>query len=84
MKQNKFDAKLNAFSRYSPRNQKYIKVKNKILVNAKNFYEERKKIIEGFKKGIFPLKSDDEFKEQARHENIRNENVSLIIISLWN
>ena len=40
----------------------------------KIFYEGRKKIIEGFKKGIFPLKSDDEFKEQARHENIRNEN----------
>ena len=40
----------------------------------KIFYEGRKKIIEGFKKGIFPLKSDDEFKEQARHKNIRNEN----------
>ena len=28
MKQNEFDAKLNALSRYSPRNQKYIEAKN--------------------------------------------------------
>ena len=74
MKQNEFDAKLNALSRYFPKKQEYIEAKNKLLDNAKNFYEGRKKIIEGFKKGIFPLKSDDEFKEQARHENIRNEN----------
>ena len=32
--------------------------------NAKNFYNGREKIIEGFKNGIFPLKSDDEFEEQ--------------------
>ena len=32
------------------------------------------KNIEGFKKGIFPLKSNDEFKEPASHKNIRNEN----------
>ena len=32
-----------------------------------------KKVIEVFKKGIFPLKSDDKFKEQAQNENIRNE-----------
>ena len=41
----------------------------KILVdNTKTFSKGRKKIIEGFKEGIFSLKSDDEFKEQARHE----------------
>ena len=37
MKQNEFDAKFNALSRYSPRNQEYIEVKNKLLDNAKNF-----------------------------------------------
>ena len=68
MKQDKFDAKLNTLSRYSPRNQKYIEAKNKLLDNAKNFYDGREKIIEGFNDGIFPLKSDDEFKEQARQE----------------
>ena len=46
-----------------------------ILDNAKNFYEERKKIIEGFNDGKLSLKSDDddEFKNQARYANIRNE-----------
>ena len=60
MKQNIFDAKLNALSEYSPRNQNHIEAKNKILVNAKKLLQEQKKIIEVFKKGIFPLKSDDE------------------------
>ena len=64
MKQNEFDAKLNALSRYFPRNPKCLETKNKLLDNAKNFYEGRKKIIEGIKKGIFLLKSDDEFEEQ--------------------
>ena len=41
--------------------QKNIETKNKLLDNAKNFYKGRKKIIEGFKNGLFPLKSDDEF-----------------------
>ena len=45
----------------------------------KNFTRGEKKIIEGFKERIFLLKSDDKFKEQARHDekeikNIRNEN----------
>ena len=50
MKQNEFDAKFNALSRCSPRNQKYIDTNIKLLDNPKTFYEESKKIIEGFKK----------------------------------
>ena len=75
IKQNEFNEKLNALSKYSPRNQKYLETKNMILDNAKNFYEERKKIIEGFNDGKLSLKSDDddEFKNQARYANIRNE-----------
>ena len=60
IKQKEFDAKLNALGGYSPRNLNYIEAKNKILVNAKNFYEKSKRIIEGFNKVIFLLKSDDE------------------------
>ena len=48
MKQNKFDAKLNSLSRYSPKNENYIEAKNKLLDNAKNLYEGRKKNIESF------------------------------------
>ena len=74
MKQNKFNSMLAVLSNYSPKAQKYIEAKNNLLDNAKNFYKGREKIIEDFKNGIFLLKSDDEFKEQAKHENIRNEN----------
>ena len=42
--------------------------------NAKNFYKGREKIIEGFKKGIFPLKSDDESKKQQTSKNFNELN----------
>ena len=35
----------------------------------KTFYKGRKKIIEGFKKGIFLLKSDGEFEQQTSEES---------------
>ena len=53
MKQNEFDAKLNALSGYSPRNQNYIEAKNEILVNAKNVYEGKKKLLKALKKECF-------------------------------
>ena len=59
IKQGKFDATLNALN--PPRSEKYVESKNKLLGNTKNFYEVREKNIEGFREGIFPLKSDDEF-----------------------
>ena len=64
MKQDEFNSVLGALSNYAPKSQKYIEAKNKLLDNAKNFYKGREKIIKGFKDGIFPLKSDDEFEEQ--------------------
>ena len=53
MKQNKFDAKLNALSRYSQKKQEYVEVKNKLLNNAKNFCEGRKKLLKVLKKEYF-------------------------------
>ena len=64
IKQDEFNSVIGVLSDYTPKAQKYIEAKNKLLENAKNFYEGREKIIEGFKNGIFPLKSDDEFEEQ--------------------
>ena len=63
MKQNEFNSILDALNNYSPKAQKYIEAKNKLLDNAKNFYKGREKIIEGFKNGIFPLKYEDAFEE---------------------
>ena len=76
--QDEFDSMLSVLSDYTPKSQKYIEAKNKLLDNIKNFYEGREKIIKGFKDRIFPLNHDDEFKEEDRYEeetkNIRNEN----------
>ena len=53
-----------------------------ILDNAKNFYEERKKIIEGFNDGKFSLKSDDDLKIKLDTKISETNMVSSIIISL--
>ena len=58
-RQDEFDVVLNALSRYSPRNEKYIKAKNELLDNAKKFYKGREKNIEEFKNGIFLLIKED-------------------------
>ena len=77
-KQEEFDGMLGILSKYTPRDSKYIETKNKLLDNAKKFYEGREKIIKGFKDKIFPLNHDDVVEEQARYEeeenNIKNEN----------
>ena len=64
VKQDEFNSILGVLSNYTPRDQKYIETKNNLLINAKNFYKGREKIIKGFKDGIFPLGSDSEFEEQ--------------------
>ena len=66
--QDEFDAMLNVLSDYTPKSQKYIEAKNKLLDNVKNFYERREKIIKGFKDRIFPLNHDNKFEEKERYE----------------
>ena len=75
MKQDEFDSIIAVPNDYNPKAQKYIQAKNKLLDNAKNFYEGRKKIIEGFKNGIFPLKSDDEIEEQQTSKKFNKRNL---------
>ena len=48
-KQNEFNAALSVLSGYSPRDGKYIKAKNELLDNAKNFYKGRKIFLKGLK-----------------------------------
>ena len=43
LKQGEFNAVFSALSNYSPRYQKHIEAKNKLLNNVKQFYEGRKK-----------------------------------------
>ena len=67
-KQEEFNSVLSVLSDYTPKDEKYTEAKNKLLDNAKNFYEGREKIIINcFKNGIFPLIYDDVV-EQARYE----------------
>ena len=75
-KQDEFDVILSALSEYSPRDQKYIKAKNKLLDNAKHFYKGREKIIERFKNKIFPIHYDDEDSrfEDNDESDIRDNN----------
>ena len=60
MRQNEFNSIVDALNNYIPRIQKYNEAKNSLLNNAKNIYEGREKIIEGFKEGVLSLKSDDD------------------------
>ena len=67
-KQEEFNSVLSVLSDYTPKDEKYTEAKNKLLDNAKTFYEGREKIIINcFKNGIFPLNYDDVV-EQARYE----------------
>ena len=78
MKQDEFNSILGVLSKYAPKTQKYIEPKNKLLNNARNFYEGREKIIQGVKDGTFLLNHDDAFEEakqkEEEEENIRNKN----------
>ena len=55
MKQDEFNAALNALKKYSPKNPEYIKEKINILDDVKSFYDGRYMIINSFKDEIYPL-----------------------------
>ena len=59
---------MTALKNYTPRNNKYVEAKNKLLNNVENFYKGREKNIEGFKNKIFPLYYDKEHEYKARVE----------------
>ena len=93
-KQDGFNATRRILENYSPRNNKYTEAKNKLLINAKKFYERREKIIEGFKNEIFPFNYDEvydermwfereEEKEEEEVNNIRNKNGLLIMKNVY-
>ena len=73
MKQKKFNTIRAALNNYFPKVSKYIEAKNSLIDNAKNFYERRENIIEGFKEGIFPIKPDDEFEQQTSKKPIKTD-----------
>ena len=72
-KQNEFSAVIAALKNYAPTDNKYVEAKNKLLNNAKNFYEGREKIIEGFKNKIFSLYYNQLFEYQMKEEEEEKE-----------
>ena len=62
---------------YKPRkNSKYYKLKDDLLINAQNFYDERKIIIEAFKNKIFPLSNPDYYPEYVSKDDTSSRSSS--------
>ena len=69
-----FNAIIGVSEDYTPRNNKYIEAKSKLLNDVKTFYDKREKIIEGFKDGIFPFNYDEALEEQMRYKREEKKN----------
>ena len=65
-KQDEIDGVIGALKRYTPRDNKYVVAKNKLLNNVKKLHEGREKINEGFKNKIFPLYYDKEYEYEMK------------------
>ena len=64
--QDDFDDRFELLKNYKPRkNSKYYKLKDDLLINAQNFYDGRKMIIEVFKNKILPLSNSDYYPEDT-------------------
>ena len=72
--QDEFNAIIDVLEDYTPRNNKHIEAKNKLLNNVKKFYEGREKIIEGFKNRIFPFNYNKADEEQLQSKNNSERN----------
>ena len=59
---------LSLLKRYSPKNDKYITLKNNLVDNASKLYEGREKIIEGFKNQVFSFYYDRGYEELMKHK----------------
>ena len=72
-KQDEFNAVPDTLSIYSAKKKEYIEAKNKLLNNAKKLHKGREKIIEVFKKGIFPLNYDEREEQESRDKEEENK-----------
>ena len=61
-KQDDFDEMYELLKKYKPRkDSKYNKLKEDLLINAKNFYYGRKMIVKTFKDKLFPLSNPSNY-----------------------
>ena len=59
----------NALDNYGARKPEYVTAKNNLLINAKNFYDEREMIINAFKNKIFSPSPANDFSDANRDED---------------
>ena len=65
-----FDDMTELLKNYRPRkNSKYYKLKDNFLINAQNFYDGRKMIIDAVKNKLFPLYSGNYYEEESPLES---------------
>ena len=64
---------LHLLKKYSPKYDRYVTLKKNLLDNVSKFYEEREKIIEGFKNKVFAVYYDEEYEEQMEFEKEEEE-----------
>ena len=73
-KQDEIRGVMGALKRYTPRDNKYVEAKNKLLNNVENFYKGRGKIIEG-KNEVFPFYYDQRHEYQMKAEREIEEEI---------
>ena len=77
-KQDKFNAVLHVLKNYSPKNDKYVTLKNNLVENESKFYEGREKIIEGFKSGVVSFYYDRDNEKRMKFKEEEEEKYKLI------
>ena len=90
-KQDEFNGMIRILENYIPSNNKFVEAKNKLLNNAKKFYEETKKITERFKNKVFPFYYDKGYehqmkfeREEEREEEIKNIRKKMVLLIMEN
>ena len=87
--QNEINEEISDLEDYKPANRNKIKEKSKVYENARNFLDERKKIIEAFEKGIFLMpekvlhKSQIEKQSEKQSENERKKYVDRAVKEVY-
>ena len=81
-KQDEFNTVLHLLKKYSPKHDKYVTLKNNLVDNASKFYEEREKIIEGFKNGVFPFYCDRDHEEYMKYEAEKEEDELMDMVEI--
>ena len=64
---------LHVLKNYSPKNDKYVTLKNNLVDNASNFYKGREKIMEGFKNEVFSFYYNKDHEEGMKFEKDKEE-----------